>query len=341
MRLVRPLVWLVLAGAALVGFVALGSLNETPLRWGDLGGWLDEVSLDSALVEVARWLGIALAVYVIVVAALVLLSELAALAHALPAARLLHRVARAVALPTLRRRLAEASTATAITVSAMSVSGGVGLAASPAAELTLDAPVATPPGVEPVSARVVLPAGVAPEDVTGFDLAPPPAAPSGAASVTVKDGDTMWDLITAHYGRCDRRVAGAGRVGVRDRRPQRHLHRPGVDAARARLFAGAAGRSAGGAVGGGWRGDVGAAHDRRRRHAVGHLGGSLRVRVGGPGVVDRRLQRPRGSVRHPDRHRDHPAATRRRRRPAPATGSIRADPAGGGPDPAGGGLAGG
>ena len=203
MRLVRPLVWLVLAGAALVGFVALGSLNETPLRWGDLSGWLDEVSLDSALVEVARWLGIALAVYVIVVAALVLLSELAALAHALPAARLLHRVARAVALPTLRRRLAEASTATAITVSAMSVSGGVGLAASPAAELTLDAPVATPPSVEPVSARVVLPAGVAPEDVTGFDLAPPPAAPSGAASVTVKDGDTMWDLITAHYGRCD------------------------------------------------------------------------------------------------------------------------------------------
>ena len=80
MRLVRPLVWLVLAGAALVGFVALGSLNETPLRWGDLSGWLDEVSLDSALVEVARWLGIALAVYVIVVAALVLLSELAALA---------------------------------------------------------------------------------------------------------------------------------------------------------------------------------------------------------------------------------------------------------------------
>ena len=44
MRLVRPLVWLVLAGAALVGFVALGSLNETPLRWGDLSGWLDEVS---------------------------------------------------------------------------------------------------------------------------------------------------------------------------------------------------------------------------------------------------------------------------------------------------------
>ena len=101
------------------------------------------------------------------------------------------------------------------------------------------------PAWNPVSAPVVLPAGVAPEDVTGFDLAPPPAAPSasGAASVTVKDGDTMWDLITAHYGRCDLELLAlvASASGIAD--PQRHLHRPGVDAARARLFAGAAGRS--------------------------------------------------------------------------------------------------
>ena len=151
-------------------------MNETPLRWGDLSGWLDEVSLDSALVEVARWLGIVLAVYVIVVATLVLLSELAALAHALPAARLLHRMARAVALPTLRRRLAEASTATAITVSAMSVSGGVGLAASPGGGADVGCPGGHANRRGPGTARVVLPAGVAPEDVTGFDVAPPPAA---------------------------------------------------------------------------------------------------------------------------------------------------------------------
>ena len=185
--------------------MALGALNETPLRWGDLSGWLDEVTLESALVEVARWLGIVLALYVIVVAALVLLSELAALVHAVPAARLLQGAARAFAVPALRRRLATASTATAITVSALSVQGGIGLAASPAtAELTMDAP-ATPAG-EAALPEAFLPEGVSPADVAGFDLvAPTEATPAPPTEVTalVEDGDTMWGRITAHYGWCD------------------------------------------------------------------------------------------------------------------------------------------
>ena len=340
MRLVRPLVWLVLAGAALVGFVALGSLNETPLRWGDLGGWLDEVSLDSALVEVARWLGIVLAVYVIVVAALVLLSELAALAHALPAARLLHRVARAVALPTLRRRLAEASTATAITVSAMSVPGGVGLAASPAAELTLDAPVATPPGVEPVSARVVLPAGVAPEDVTGFDLAPPPAAPSGAASVTVKDGDTMWDLITAHYGCCDRELLAlvASASGIEDPNviyTGQVLMLPALDSLPAsRTLSRRPSVAAGEAT---WALHTIVAGDTLWDILEGHYGfvsADLVWSIAAYNGLEDPSDIPIGTViTLPPL--DAAGV------PLPDTGSIRADPAGGGPDPAGGGPAGG
>ena len=203
MRVIRPLVWLVLAGAALAGFVALGAWNETPVRWGDLSGWLDEVTLESALVEVARWLGIVLALYVIVVAALVLLSELAALVHAVPAARLLHGAARAFAVPALRRRLATASTATAITVSALSVQGGVGLAAAPAAEVTVDAPATTADAsVRPET--WTLPAGVDPADVTGFDLVPAPEpGPASPATGIVEDGDTLWGRITAHYGYCD------------------------------------------------------------------------------------------------------------------------------------------
>ena len=64
MRLLRPLLWLVGGVGAFVGFVAVGRATEVPLRWGDLSGWLDEVSIEEALVELARWLGMALAVYV-------------------------------------------------------------------------------------------------------------------------------------------------------------------------------------------------------------------------------------------------------------------------------------
>ena len=135
------------------------------------------------------------------------------------------------------------------------------------------------------------------------------------------------------------RVAGAGRVGVGDRRPERHLHRSGVDAVHARLFAGSAGRSARR-----WRLARRRGRCTRSSPAT-RCGTSWRVTTGScrrtwcgrsPPTT------PRGSVRHPDRHRDHLAATRRRWRPAPAPHRhIRADPAGGGPDPAGGHLAGG
>ena len=60
MRFLRPLLWLAGAAGAMVGFVAVGGLTDVPLRWGDLGGWFDEVSVEDALVELARWVGMAL-----------------------------------------------------------------------------------------------------------------------------------------------------------------------------------------------------------------------------------------------------------------------------------------
>ena len=75
MRLLRPLLWLAGGVGAFIGFVAVGRLVDVPVRWGDLSGWLDEVTIEEALVELARWLGMVLAGYVVVVAVLVLLGE--------------------------------------------------------------------------------------------------------------------------------------------------------------------------------------------------------------------------------------------------------------------------
>lgn len=200
MRFLRPSLWLAGAAGAMVGFAALGGLTDVPLRWSDLGGWLDEVPVEDALVELARWLGMALSVYVIVVSVLVLLGELAASVRAVPMARLLHRVAGVVAVPALHRRLVEASTATAITVSAMSATGGGGaLAASPAAEQTVDVASFAPE-------MMVLPAGVDGADVVGFGY--DPAAPVMPAQVRVVVGpdDTVWDIAVAHYGFCDQSI---------------------------------------------------------------------------------------------------------------------------------------
>jgi nucleoid-associated protein YgaU len=203
MRLLRPLWWLVGATGALVGFVAAGRLVEAPLRWGDLGGWLDEASLEDALVELARWLGMVLAAYVIVVAVLALLGELAAAVRAVPLARLLRRLAGVVAVPALRRRLVEASAATAITVSAISATlGPAASAAAPAAAAqTVDTATTT-------AGAMSLPAGMSPGDVTGFGVDPTltPSDPPGTVRWTVRRGDTVWDVAVARYGFCDESV---------------------------------------------------------------------------------------------------------------------------------------
>ena len=201
-RLLRPLLWLAGGVGAFVGFVAVGRLVDVRLRWGDLSGWLDEVTIEEALVELTRWLGMALAGYVVVVAALVLLGEVAAGARSVPLARGLQRLAGGIAVPALRRRLVEASTATAITVSAMSAtaSGGGVLAAPATVEQTVDV-------VAPDPAALVLPAGISPAEVVGFGYQPAAASLAGHGSVdtrvTVERNDTMWAIAEAHYGWCD------------------------------------------------------------------------------------------------------------------------------------------
>ena len=140
----------------------------------------------------------------------------------------------------------------------------------------------------------------------------------------------MWDLITAHYGRCDLELLAlvASASGIADPNviytgqvlTLSTLDPPPLRRRRSRRWRLARRRGR---------------CDRRRRHAVGHLGGSLRVRVGGPGVVDRRLQR----LEDPS---DIPIGTVITLPPLDAAGvpsrrrHIRADAAGGGTGAAGG-----
>jgi nucleoid-associated protein YgaU len=209
MRVVRPLWWLAVAGAALAGFVAVGEMVELPLRWGDLGGWLEEASIEDALVEITRWVGMVLSGYVVVVAALVLLVDLADAVRAVPLARLLRRVAGGVAVPALRRRLVEASTATAITVSAMTATaGGSVVAGAPSVDQVVDVDVR--PG-----APVDLPAGISPGQVIGFGIDPQTRSADQTRPTVdgdrrvVAEGDTVWDLAVAHYGFCNAAVVDA------------------------------------------------------------------------------------------------------------------------------------
>ena len=135
---------------------------------------------------------------------LVLLGELAATVRAVPVARLLRRVAGVVAVPALRRRLVEASTATAITVSAMSATAGGGvLAASPAVEQTVDVDVVVGCGGGAAGGC----------DGGGRRRVRLTTATRGAGRgdgetvrVVVASGDTVWDLAVAHYGFCDQSV---------------------------------------------------------------------------------------------------------------------------------------
>ena len=201
-RLVRLLMWVVGAAAALSAFVAVGRWSPVPLRWSDVRGWLDGVSRDEALVEVVRWCGIALAGYVLVISVCAVLAEAAAAVRLVSVAALFRRVGSRAAVPVLRSRLWRAASVTAFTVTSVSTGGGFVQAAAPASvELTVESPS--------VGAPIVLPDGLVDDGFSGFGL-PAKLGPSPARAgspedvwVQVQRGDTLWDLADGRYGHVD------------------------------------------------------------------------------------------------------------------------------------------
>ena len=118
-RLVRPAAFTLASVAAVAVFVLTARLSAEPLTWKDLGGWLDRVEPVDAFAELARWLGLGLAVYVALVSAAALLAEVAGLVRMPRLQRGLRRLVEFVALPVLRRRLLELTTVATITASSL------------------------------------------------------------------------------------------------------------------------------------------------------------------------------------------------------------------------------
>jgi nucleoid-associated protein YgaU len=191
----RSAVWLAVSTAFLAGFVVLGRWSLSPVQWSDLGGWLNSTEPVDVFVEVARWVGVLLAGYVVFVSAVMLVAELASAVRLVSVSRMLHRVGSASAIPMIRRRLVEVSTATAITASmaTLSAAGFAAAAGGPGVAYTVD--------VDAGSGSVaVLGAGAVSEPVP---TALPVTEAAEVVVVEVKRGDTLWDLTQAHYGRVD------------------------------------------------------------------------------------------------------------------------------------------
>jgi nucleoid-associated protein YgaU len=155
---------------------------------GDIAGWLDHVDPVDALVEMARVAGVVLAAYVLVVSVVALVAELAGLANLARIQLILRRIVSAIALPSLRRRLLELGTAASISAATIP---SLAMAAP-------SAPVAQVAEVAVRRAPFVLGA-----EFRGFDLPVDESSPDTAVHV-VEQGDTLWSIIIAHYGRFDR-----------------------------------------------------------------------------------------------------------------------------------------
>lgn len=206
-RLTRPLGYTAFALAALWGFIRLRTATPTPLDWRHPSDWLNRSDTADVLIEVARWVGIGLAAYVAFVAVLALVVELAAITRAVPLERAARFVGRLVAVPALRRRLLDASTAAAITVASLNVAVAGATAAPP--------PIAQTHDQAAVDASVLafsLPATIDATMFRGFGYLPPTdnadpttaaAAPDDDSAVVVRAGDTLWNIATDHYGFCD------------------------------------------------------------------------------------------------------------------------------------------
>lgn len=191
-RLARPAVYTVASAIALWVFVWARQWSVDPLDWRDPSGWLQRVDPVDALVEVARSLGIVLAVYVVLVSITALLAEASGALRMPRLARGLRQLARFVAIPALRRRLLEVTTAVTITASSINASPALAGGSLPAVTAVVDMPA---PASLPVSIR---------GEFEGFGaVASTAPATSDSAEVTtyvVQPGDTLWGIIERHYG---------------------------------------------------------------------------------------------------------------------------------------------
>ncbi|MGE0306230.1 MAG: LysM peptidoglycan-binding domain-containing protein [Acidimicrobiia bacterium] len=191
--MLRPVGFVLVSGASLAAFVVAGAATPDPVGLADVSGWLERVDPVDALVEVARIAGIVLAAYVLLVSVLALVAEVAGLAKLARVQRLLSRIAGAIALPSLRRRLLELGTAASISAATIP---SMAMAAPPSAPVVQVAEVAAPQDV------------VLGAEFRGFDLPVEHSTPEATIHV-VEQGDTLWSIITAHYGRFDQALLDA------------------------------------------------------------------------------------------------------------------------------------
>lgn len=191
-RLIRPALFTVASVAAVVGFVAAGRASPDPISWNELGGWLDRADPVDAFAEIARWLGLALAAYVAAVSVTSLFAELAGAIRMPRVHRWLRRVVGAVAFPALRHRLLEVTAVATITASTLQA-----------------APVGATPASRAAATMVV--EGMSSAELSalrgefqGFGSTSP-LLPTRApeSHYTVREGDTLWDIVQQHYGRVD------------------------------------------------------------------------------------------------------------------------------------------
>jgi len=181
----RALSWLAVSAAFLAAFVVAGRWSISPLDFSQVGTWLDETEPIDAFVEVARWIGIVLAGYVVAVSLLVLASEAAAAARLVSVSRLLSRTSHAFAIPIIRKRLVEASAATALTASVVSLTAGGFVSA--AGSVPMDT---TEQRIDSTSEQSTIDAEDAVSAVDDADV----------VVVTVKRGDTLVKLARVQYG---------------------------------------------------------------------------------------------------------------------------------------------
>ena len=193
----RPAAFTAVSVAAAMTFLAAAQWSIEPLDLDDPGGWLSRVEPADALVEMARWLGLGLALYVAAVSLTALLAEAAALARFPRLNGLLRKTVRLVAVPALRRRLLEFTAAATVTASMLQSPASPVAAARPAAALIAESPLTLPASV---SVR---------GEFAGFGAVASGPTTGSVVVHRVQAGDTLWDISRRHYGHVDAAVIAA------------------------------------------------------------------------------------------------------------------------------------